>query len=187
MPLTAPLSAAARLARIRRLSRWMGWFCQALMLALPVALLAYWASTPDAELAQQGNLPAAALRNTLQPWQRWACAAIAAVPMGMLLMGLAQARGCFVQFALGQVFTVQATVRLRRFAAWVAGTALAAIAAGALTSVLLTLHNPTGSRYLSVGVNSNHVMTLFFAAMVWLMAEIVDQGQVLAEENAAFV
>ena len=33
MPLAAPLSAAARLARIRRLSRWMGWFCQALMLA----------------------------------------------------------------------------------------------------------------------------------------------------------
>ncbi|MDD2770306.1 MAG: DUF2975 domain-containing protein [Methylococcus sp.] len=180
-------SAASRLAHIRRLSRWMGWACLALVVVLPITLMVYWATAEAPELAMQGNLPATALQAPLQAWQRWACAAVTAVPLGMMLMGLRQARRCFVQFADGQIFTAQATAHLRRFAMWVAAAALGAIVSGAITSVLLTLHNPPGMRHLSIGVGSSQVLTLFFAAVVWLMADIIGQGQSLAEENDAFV
>jgi hypothetical protein len=165
----------------------MGWACLALVVALPVTLVVYWATAEAPELAMQGNLPATALQAPLQTWQRWSCAAVTAVPLGMMLMGLWQARRCFVQFADGQVFTAQATAHLRRFASWVAAAALGAIVSGAITSVLLTLHNPPGMRHLSIGVGSSQVLTLFFAAVVWLMADIIGQGQRLAEENDAFV
>lgn len=186
-PSTATTPAAHRLARIRRLSRWMGRACLALVMVLPLMLAVYWATANAPELSMQGNLPSTAIQAPLQVWQRWACALVTAVPLGMMLLGLWQARRCLVQFADGQVFTAQATAHLRRFAGWMAGAALAAIVAGAVTSVLLTLHNPPGMRHLAVGVSSSQVLTLFFAALVWLMADIIGQGQSLAEENEAFV
>lgn len=109
------------------------------------------------------------------------------VPLALLLTGVNQARRCFVLFAQGRVFTAQATDLLRRFAGWVAGAALAALVAGAATSVLLTLHNPIGQRHLAIGIGSDHLFTLFFAGLVWLMAAVIGQGQALAEENQGFV
>lgn len=188
--LSSPLLSSAtvnHLQRIRALSRVMVWACVALITVLPLALVWYWASTPAAELASQGNLPANAIQLPLQAWQRVAAGAVTTVPLVLLLLGLWQAKRCFSEFAQGQVFTAQATGHLRRFAGWVAAAALAAIVAAALTSVLLTLHNPPGARHVAIGLSSNHLFTLFFAALVWLMADVIGQGQALAEENARFV
>ena len=187
---TSPLHlspAVNHLQRIRALSRWMVRACLALILLLPVALVWYWATTAAADLATQGNLSANAIQLPLQLWQRVAAAVVTAVPLALLLVGIWQAKQCFEQFAQGHVFTAQATVQLRRFAGWVAAAALAAIVAGAVTSVLLTLHNLPGTRQLAVGLSSNHVFTLFFAGLVWLMADVIGQGQALAEENERFV
>lgn len=175
------------LQRIRALSRVMVWACLALIMLLPLALIWYWASTSAPELASQGNLPASAIQSPLAWWQRVAAGAVTAVPLALLLMGIWQAKRCFSEFAQGQVFTAEATGHLRRFAGWVAAAALAAIVAGALTSVLLTLNHPPGARHLAIGLSSNQVFTLFFAALVWLMADVIGQGQALAEENARFV
>ncbi len=183
-PASTPVN---HLQRIRRISRLMVLACTGLMVLLPVALVFFWATTGSAELAPQGNLQSTALQAPLLVWQRWAAGAVTALPLAMLLMGVWQAPRCFAQFAQGQVFTAIATDRLRRFAGWVAAAALAAIVAGAITSVLLTLHNPPGARHLSVGISSNHVFTMFFAALVWLMADVIGQGQALAEENERFV
>jgi len=180
-------NAADHLQRIRRISRQMVWACLGLIGVLPVALVFFWATTSAPELAQQGNLHSDAIQTPLQVWQRWVGGAVTGVPLAMLLMGVWQAKRCFAQFAQGQVFTAQATGHLRRFAGWVAAAALAAIVAGAVTSVVLTLHNPPGARQLSVDISSNHVFTLFFAALVWLMADVIGQGQALAEENERFV
>ena len=182
-----PSHAVNHLQRIRTLSRWMVRACLALITLLPVALVWYWATAATPELATQGNLSASAIQLPLQLWQRVAAATVTAVPLALLLVGIWQAKRCFEQFAQGQVFTAQATAHLRRFAGWVAAAALAAIVAGAVTSVLLTLHNPPGTRQLAIGLSSNHVFTLFFAGLVWLMADVIGQGQALAEENERFV
>jgi hypothetical protein len=173
--------------RIRRISRSMVLACQALVVLLPGAWLWYWVTTAPPELAMQANLHASVIAPGLQPWQRVAAAAVNAVPLVFVLAGVWQVRQCFEAFAQGQVFTAQATTHLRRFAGWVAAAALAAIVAGAVMSVVLTLHNAPGSRQLAIGLSSNHVFTMFFAALVWLMADILGQGQALAEENARFV
>lgn len=187
--MSASLSRPAvdHLQRIRRISRVMVLACMALITLLPVALVYYWATTSAPELAVQGNLQPATIQLPLQLWQRVAAATVTAVPLALLLMGIWQAKQCFAQFVQGQVFTAQATGHLRRFAGWVAAAAVAAIAAGAVTSVLLTLQNPPGTRQLAVALSSNHLFTLFFAGLVWLMADVIGQGQALAEENERFV
>lgn len=197
MPLSAstskPLSPSANetaddhLQRIRRISRLMALACVALIVLLPLALIYYWATTSTPELAMQGNLAPGVIQSPLQAWQRVAAAAITGVPLGLLLMGLWQARLCFAQFEQGQVFSVLATARLRRFAGWVAAAAFAAMVAAAVMSVVLSINNPPGARHLAIGISSNHIFTLFFAGVVWLMADIIGQGQALAEENERFV
>lgn len=184
MSLSRPLN---HLQRIQRVSRIMVRICLAMIVIMPFALVIYWATASAPELAAQGNLQASVIRAPLQVWQRVAAALVSGLPLACLLIGVWQAKRCFEQFVKGDVFTVYAVVCLRRFAGWVAAAALAAILAGMVISVLLTLNNPSGTRQLAVGISSNQVFTLFFAALVWLMADVIGQGQSLADENKQFV
>lgn len=181
------LSAPLPLQRLRRISGWMVLACWALSIGLPLALGGYWAMASEAVLAGHANLPALAIKGPIAVWQRVAAAAVTGIPLVLLLAGVWQARRCFAMFARGEVFTLQATALLRRFAGWVAWAALASMLASSATSVLLTLNNPPGQRHLSLGVGSDHVFTLFFAGTVWLMAAVIAQGRSLAEENEGFV
>lgn len=174
-------------AHLRRLSRWMVWLSRCLMVVLPLALVGVWAWTPAADLAAQWGLPQGAIRGPVLAWQRVAGALVAAVPLALLLAGVWQAQRCFDRFAQGKVFTWAAFVLLRRFAGFVAAAALAAMVAGALLSVLLTVYNPAGQKLLALSVSSSHVFTVFFAGVVWLMADVIRQGRSIADENRQFV
>ncbi|MEX1168049.1 MAG: hypothetical protein WEK74_14510 [Hydrogenophaga sp.] len=173
--------------RVRRISAGMVWACRALMVLMPLALVVYWGWAGADQLAASAQLAPALLMAPLEPWQRWAGGAAMALPLGLLLVGVAKARRCFQQFALGDVFTLEATALLRGFAGWVAAAALGAIVATSVASGVLTLNNPPGMRQLAVAISSDHVFTLFFAATVWLMAAVIGQGQALVEENKGFV
>ena len=174
-------------ARIQRFSRWLALLCLVLIVVLPVTLLFYWALEPPEGLAEQGQLGIGAIKAPIETWQRVAGAALSLLPVGMLIAGLLQARRCFLLFAAGRVFVSEATLCLRRFAGWVAASVAAGMLASTALSVVLTINNPPGMRQLIVGVGSNEVFTLSFAAMVWLMAAVIAHGQALAEENASFV
>lgn len=175
------------LMRVQSISRWMAWVCCGLMVSLPIGLALFWATASTTDLAQHVNLTRGILQTPLQPWQRWAGVTVMAMPMLMLVAGMWQAKRCFDHFATGQVFTPETIGHLRRFAGWVAAAALGAIVATAVTSILLTLNNPPGSRQLAVCVNFNSLFTLFFSAVIWLMADIFRQAQLLADENQSFV
>ena len=181
---SAPLN---HLQRIQRISRMMARVCVALIVLMPLGLVVYWATTSAPELATQGNLQAEAMRAPLQIWQRVVAAAVSALPLACLLLGVWHAKLCFAQFANGEIFTASAVGHLRRFAGWTAAAALAAIMAGAAISILFTINNPPGTRQLALGVSSNQVFTMFFAALVWLMADVIGQGQAFADENKQFV
>ena len=173
--------------RVRRLSRLLAIACLALIGALPPAVALYWGLADSAELAVRAGLSVHALQGPMATWQRVAAAAISAVPLALMLAGVWEARRCFLLFSAGQVFTGDAVRRLRRFAAWMLASAVCAIAAGAAVSVVITLHLPPGMRQLALSVGSDHVFTLFFACMVWLLAAVIGEGQALVEENASFV
>lgn len=181
------VSSDRNLRRVRRISAVMVWASRALMVAMPLALVGYWGWAGPQSLAAQGNVPPSLLMAPLATWQRVASALVMAVPLVLLLWGVMQAQRCFVLFARGEVFSSRTTALLRRFSGWVATAALAAILASAVISVVLTITNPPGLRQVAVGIGSNHVFTLFFAATVWLMAAVIGQGQALAEENRGFV
>ena len=173
--------------RIQRVSRWLALLCLVPIVSLPIIPLAYWGlETPD-RLAEPAQLAVGAIQAPIEIWQRVIGATLSLLPVGMLVAGLLQARRCFLLFAAGQIFVSETTRCLRRFAGWVAASVAAGILTSSILSVLLTINNPPGMRQLAVGVGSNELFTLSFAAMVWLMAAVIAHGQALAEENASFV
>lgn len=187
VPLTAASEAVQAMRRIQRLSRILALACLILIALLPVIVAIYWAVADVGALALRANLPADAIRGDLMAWQRMAGALISEGPLALLLIGLWEARKCFNQFSAGQVFNSQAVLFLRHFAGWFMASVLAGIAATTAVSVLLTLQNAPGLRHVSVAIGSDQIFMFFFAGMVWLMAAIIGQGQLLAEENATFI
>jgi membrane protein insertase Oxa1/YidC/SpoIIIJ len=173
--------------RIRRNSRLMAWACVVIVIALPVALATYWSTVSSAELAVQGSLPSLAIQQPLLAWQRWAAGATMALPLALMLAGVWQARRCFMHFAQGLVFSAQVARYLRNAAGFMAMAGIAAVVCGAATSAILTWTNAPGTRQLSIAFSSNHIFTLFFAALVWMMADIIAKGRALVEENESFV
>lgn len=184
-PNAGPEGAEAR--RVQRLSALLALGCGALMVALPLAVPVYWALADVSGLAARAGLHAADVQGALLVWQRCAGALIGAVPALLAAVGLARARRCFADFARGQVFTLQAVHGLRLFAAWTGASAVAALLAVPLLSVVLTWGNAPGTRHVVLALGSDHLFTALFAAIVWLMAAVIGQGRALAEENAGFV
>ena len=173
--------------RMRRNSTLMKWACIAMIVSLPFAHAAYWATISSADLAVQGSLPSLAIQQPLQIWQRLAAGVTMGLPLAMMLAGVWQARCCFAHFERGLVFTAQVARYLRNAAGWMTSAGVAAILCGAATSVILTFANTPGTRMFSFAISSNHIFTLFFAALIWMMADVIAKGRALAEENERFV
>lgn len=173
--------------RLKRMSRLLSLLCLVLIVALPPLFAWFWAVAAPAQLAARINLPADVVQNPLMLWQRVAGGCISAVPLGLLLAGLWQARKCLGLFADGQIFTLQAVTALKRFASLATASFASSFLASTVLSTLITFNNAPGTRQISIGISTDQAIALFFAGMVWLMAAVIAQGQQLAEENANFV
>jgi predicted PurR-regulated permease PerM len=172
---------------MQRFSGFLAIACLVFIVVLPIVVLAYWAVADAGLLAARSNLLPSNIQAPLQDWQRLVGALLTCIPVALMLRGLWEARLCFKQFAHGHIFTEQAARRLRSFAGWTMTSSLASILIVPLLSIVLTFNNTPGTRQISVGIGTDHVFTLLFAAMVWVMAAVISQGQALAEENASFI
>lgn len=178
----------ALVLRTARLSRWLSRACIGLTVCLPVLVVGFWFLASDGNLVMRmGGIDPSALASPLALWQRGAGALLSETTLLPLLIGLGRARHCFSQFGQGRVFNDEAVTDLQGFAYWIVIAAATGLVNSVLMSVLLTLTNPPGFRMLVIGISTDQVFTLFFAAVVWLMATIIGQGQAIADENASFV
>ena len=120
-------------------------------------------------------------------WQRVAGSCVNAIPLGLLLAGLWQARRCLAFFADGHVFNLKAVTALKRFASFATASFASSFLASTVLSTLITLNYAPGARQISIGISTDQAIALFSAGMVWLMAAVIALSQQLAEENAKFV
>lgn len=161
--------------------------CLVLALVMPVMVPLYWAWAPTDSLLALANLGIGDIRSPLHGGQRAIGALVSAVPVLLMSWTLWRARECLADLAQGQAFTAHAARCMRRLAVLIACTALAAFAAVPLLSVSLTWENAVGARAVVVGGGVAHALVLLCAMVLWLMSGVLRQGQLLAEENAAFL
>jgi hypothetical protein len=174
------------LQKIRRASKKLELLCFLALIVLPILVPFVWMGDSSA-LAQRANIAPSSIQNPLETWQRVVGAFLTEIPVVLMCAGLWQVRKCFQGFSQGEVFTNEAAVYLKKFSVWMMRSAFAALIVSALLSSLLTLGNAPGSRIVAVGLSTEQVLLLFFSCVVWLMAEIIRQGQALAQENSSFI
>ena len=93
---------------MQRTSAWLARACLVLVIVLPLLVLAYWFVADASMLAVRANLLPSAIQKPLQDWQRVVGALLTLIPVVLMMRGLWEARMCFMQFAMGHVFTAQA-------------------------------------------------------------------------------
>ncbi|HPH06171.1 MAG TPA: DUF2975 domain-containing protein [Methylotenera sp.] len=172
---------------IYRLSQFMSTFCLMLIIVLPVAVAVFWTFAETETLAIRVNLPLEAVQGSLRSWQRTLGCVLSEIPLALLLIGVWEARKCFRLFTRGTVFTPEAVYYLKSFSGWSMASVIAEFICGTAISTILTLENPNGARSLILNLDSDQVLLLFFAGLVWLMADVISQGQTIAEENSKFI
>jgi Protein of unknown function (DUF2975) len=187
LAMTKLINSAFDRYAMQRISGWLARACLLLIVVLPILVLYFWAIADSAVLAIHAQMLPVLIQAPVQDWQRLAGALVTCIPVALMMRGLWEARLCFKQFAAGHVFTEQAVLWLRGFAGWIMASSMASILIGPAISIILTFNNATGNRQVAIGVGTDHVLTLLFAAVVWVMAAVIAQGQVLAEENSSFV
>jgi hypothetical protein len=174
------------LQKIRAASKKLELLCLLALIVLPILVPLVWMGDSSV-LAQRANIAPSSIQNPIQTWQRAVGILLTEIPVALMCLGLWQVRRCFQEFSKGEVFTDTAAVYLKKFSAWMMRSAFAALVVSALLSSLLTLGNAPGSRMIAIGVSTEQVLLLFFSCVVWLMAEIIRQGQALAQENSSFI
>jgi Protein of unknown function (DUF2975) len=180
------MTSSPELKKIRNASKKLAFICLWALIVLPTLVPFVWLGDTSA-LAQRANIAPSAIQNPLQTWQRIVGIFLTEIPVVLMCLGLYQVRKCFQGFAKGEVFTHDASGHLKRFSVWMMRSAIAALVVGALLSSLLTLGNTPGQRVVAIGVSTEQLLLLFFSCVVWLMAEIIHQGQALAQENSSFI
>jgi hypothetical protein len=156
-------------------------------MSLPIIVVVYWILADTSMLAAQANLKPTAIQGELSKWQRIVAGVLTEIPLIMFMAGLWQVRRCFQQFSAGRFFSSTAVRSLSRFAGWTMASVITSVVTTSLISIVITLQNPSGARSLTVSFGSDQVLLLFFAGMVWVIASVIHQGQILAEENASFI
>jgi hypothetical protein len=179
-------SASPDLQKIRSASKKLELLCLLALIMLPILVPFAWMGDSSA-LAQRANIAPSNIQNPIQTWQRVVGIVLTEIPVLLMCLGLWQVRKCFKEFSKGDVFTNKAAVYLKKFSVWIMRSAFAALIVSTLLSSLLTLGNAPGSRIVAIGVSTEQVLLLFFSCVVWLMAEIIRQGQALAQENSSFI
>ncbi len=114
-------------------------------------------------------------------------ALVIAVPAGVLVYGLWQARALFDGFARGEVITQESAQRLQAFAVSVFAQALLGPLTVVGLSLAFSMANPPGQRFVAVTLSAQDYMAVIVGGILWAITYAMREAIRLAEENASFV
>jgi hypothetical protein len=119
--------------------------------------------------------------------QRAAITLVTLVPVALIVYALVCAWRCFRRFARGEYFSLSVVRNLRRFAAGMFLSTVAALVTTPVLTFLATLGGGPDGHTVSVNFSSGQALTLLFAGIVWQIAAVMTRAIALAEENSQFV
>lgn len=93
----------------------------------------------------------------------------------------------FSGFLAGRVFTLDATLWLRRIGIFGLAAEMADIFSRPLVTGIVSMHREAGSRMVSVALNPNDLVFLMFLLSLIALGHIHKKAAELAEENAGMV
>jgi len=120
-------------------------------------------------------------------WQVGGGILLSSIPLLILTRGLEALRSLFRAYAQGEYFSREAAGLLGTVGQSVGLWVLSSVLLYPLMSVWITLLLPPGERMLSFGFSPAHLVALFLAAAVMLVARIMGNACQMARENQQFI
>lgn len=173
--------------RLIQFSRVMSFVTMAGIVGLAAAVLLIfcipeWARNLLLTRIGQANVPL-----VIGPMTRILGALVVAVPAGVLMYGLWQARGMFDSFAHGEVFSEATVRRLHVFAMTVFAQALLGPLMVAGLSLAFSMANAPGQRFVAVTLSMQDYLAVIIGGILWAITHAMREGTRLSDENASFV
>lgn len=109
------------------------------------------------------------------------------IPMGVLLYLLRQAYVLFDAFRVGNVFTPEAPVRLRRIGCSILVLALLRPLTSMMLGLILTAANPPGQRILALSISIDDYMIAALGGLVLAIGHVMTEAARIADDNRGIV
>ena len=178
--------AEGSIERIARVSGTMHGICGVALLAIPMALAAFWALVP---VEAVHDLPGVSFPiDALPPSSRALAFVAVMVPAGISMYGLAMLRRLFGAYRRGRIFDIGNARALRAFAICIISASAAKVLfVTPALSVILSWHNAPGTRALAISLGSDDLATLFVGTVLMVVAWTLGEAHRLAEDHAQIV
>lgn len=173
------------LTRIKKISRYFHLLFSLLLCAIPLYYILYWTFINDlpATLIVVDTASRPLIGHRLPPGLQLLGFCASLFPLSALVYGLMNIRKLFSFYRTGVIFSFEHVVVFRKISKALILWVFLSILYESAKSVLFSIGNPPGQRCISVGFGSPEITTLVVAGMVFLIAWVMDEGRLLAEEQ----
>ncbi len=173
------------LPKIRKFSKTFYFLITFMLVLVPLYYISYWAfiNHLPARLITVNIHSAPLVPNGLSIKLQIAGFAVSLLPLSALMYGLANIRKLFSFYKKGIIFSFEHVGIFRNTARALVLWVISSIAYESAKSVIFSAGNPPGSRTLEVGFSSGDITALLVGAIVFVIAWVMDEGRILAEEN----
>lgn len=178
--------STASMERLKHLSRQVALALHAMTWGIVPAIAAYVLLFPE-QLVNHPSIAAANFPVRELPLAAQA-AAIGALTVASLpaIWGFRELQRLFEGYAAGEVFTREASKRLRWCACAVLLSSLHTLIGGLLLSAALSIGLPAPLRNLTLSISSDDLVLVLIGFMLLVIAYVMEEAARLHEENAGF-
>ena len=178
------------LSKIRKLSGFFVLLISVMLVAIPLYNAIYWTflnHLPDVLITKNITTSIPLVENYLPVQWRLVGFVVGLFPLSALIWGLINIRRLFVYYREGSVFSFEHVRIFRKTATALIWWVFLSIIYESAKSILFSMGNPPGQRVVSVGFSSSDFTTLFVAGMVYVIAWVMDEGRIMAEEQRLII
>lgn len=163
------------LLKTKRLGRQFYFLASFLLIAIPCYYIGYWTFI---------NIAGSTLNpHPLSIKLQFIGFTVSLLPLAALLYGVTNLRRLFALYREGIFFSFEQVLIFKRISKALFAWVLCSTIYESVKSVLFSIGNPPGERIISLTFSSPEITNLIIAAIVLVIARIMDEGRVLAEEQ----
>lgn len=179
----------ANLERIRKASRRLELACLVLTVISPLTVISYWAFFDYLPPEARAMVHTAAASPDYPPiWSNQLLAIVVTLlPTAAVVYGLSALIRLLRLYQAGRIFSLENVACFRKLGRSMIMLAGASFLSNPLLSLALTFNWPPGRRMVTLGLSSNQILALLVGGVILLISWVMDEGRLLAEDNAMIV
>lgn len=173
------------LLRIKKLSRIFHFLTTLFIFFLPIYYIMYWIfiNSTNSVLITINTDPLPMVDNHLSFKLQIIGYLVSLLPLSSLIYGLINVRKLFSFYINGFIFSYSHVTIFKKISISLLGWVLFSIFYESVKSTLFSMGNPPGQRVISIGFSTSEITTLVVAGFVFVIAWVMDEGRILAEEQ----